>query len=1378
MTSAEVPAPAPGAVRPAGVPREINAALARVRARNGAVVGSAFLVDSDHVVTCAHVVTSALGRRTQERPGEDDLVQVDFPLQAPGQVTQARVEVWCPVAPDDSGDVAVLSLVGPGPAGLSPVRLVAADELWGHHFRTFGFPRKHDHGVWATGVLRGAQAAGWVQMDGSASGYPVESGFSGGAVWDDELAGIVGMTVAADAQDHLRAAYLIPAGVLVQAWPVLAERAIAASPYRGLYPFRTQDAAVFFGREDLTARLVREVGRSPLVAVVGPSGSGKSSVVFAGLVPALLQEEGWVSATMRPSQASSPLHALAGALLPLLEPEQSETQRLVLTDPLAQLLSKGGLADVVTRVLARARAAHLLVVVDQFEEVFTRPPEAVGQFVQALVSVLPFQQDKRSRQLSIVLTMRADFLGEALRYPAMADALEGAVTTIGQMGRSQLRAVIEKPLPAGARYEPGLVERILDDVGEEPGSLPLLQFALTLLWDRQDRGVLTHAAYDELGRVDGALAAYAERVYRDELMPDEQEQARRLLGQLVRPTDVGVPVRRVARRDEMTDAQWELGQRLAATRLVVADRDPAGTESVELVHEALIGGWSRLHEWVDDDLAFRTWQEQLRTAMAGWEKVGRDPGGLLRGAPLAEAERWREERGEDLTDAEKHFITASCVQRGRGVRRLRITVAGLAALLVVSLVLGVVAFRASQRSEWQAEQAGSRSLVTHAEELAPHEPDTALLLAGAAHEMAPTPESRMLVTRLASERSGVDRLLGTDLGSVRGAVFSPADGSLVLLWDDAEVAFWDLQRGERAGSALEAPDGVGEAALSPDGDTVAFSSRNGDALWVWDRTTGALETAAASPEAYLTGITLSPDGRHIGTCGERGIDLWTRTPLQLHSSVDVRQVTEVEGGSCSVNFAPGGRLVYADGGEIVTWDVIGRREVARDRPALPVPGPGLPETGHLAIAPHGHSALYSNGSTWAWWDVDDRVVLTGEELRVDPSSVVASFSADGRRALLVSGIGAVVLVDMVERTSIGAVPSYGAGVGSLSPDGSTIVSPAGGGVLALCRVGGATGLPVTYVDQVVVRPSEVPEHGARTPAEGVVVHDMEGMTVTATSRDLTSTEPRPSAVTDDGRRLATTRGHPDQVDVVDLSAGAHEVVQLSPPHRGPVEFLAFDASGRFLTSADPSEVVIWDLDSRSRIGGVPSLDDGIQALALQRDGKRVAVAHLSGRAASYDAAGNLVRELPTADAELVQFSPDGRLLAVGGQRELSIWDTSSGRRLSRSVPTGGGSPVATFSADGRYLAASVIEGGTSVVRIWRVPDLEVVGSVSPYTGAWDFAFSPDGSALVVATDGAVFVETFDPSSAVSRICGMVERRLGEEEWREYAPGFEYNDPCE
>jgi hypothetical protein len=171
------------ASRPAGVQRALDAAMVRICGRSGEIVGSGFLVGAGHVMTCAHVVARALNRKTQQAPGETDTVSLDFPLVAAGVMVRARVEVWHPVQDDDKGDVAVLALIADPPAGVLPASLVAAEDFWSHPFRAFGFPRRHDHGVWASGVLRARQAAGWVQMESSPSEYPVEAGFSGAAVW-------------------------------------------------------------------------------------------------------------------------------------------------------------------------------------------------------------------------------------------------------------------------------------------------------------------------------------------------------------------------------------------------------------------------------------------------------------------------------------------------------------------------------------------------------------------------------------------------------------------------------------------------------------------------------------------------------------------------------------------------------------------------------------------------------------------------------------------------------------------------------------------------------------------------------------------------------------------------------------------------------------------------------------------------------------------------------------------------------------------------------------------------------------------------------------------------------------------------------------------
>ncbi len=412
-----------------------------------------------------------------------------------------------------------------------------------------------------------------------------------------------------------------------------------ANPYRGLAAFREQDAPFFFGREIFTAQLAEKVKQQPLVAVLGPSGSGKSSIVFAGLVPRLREEGGWLVADFRPKDR--PVRSLAAALLPLLEPDKSETERLVEIRKMSQALDQGDLelGEVVVRILEKnPEANRLLLIADQFEELYTLCQEAETRFrfldllLQAIPLAAPAPDSAGS--LHLVWTLRVDFLGQALAYRPLTDALGAADVKLGPMTAEELRQVIEKPAQKqGVSFEAGLVERILADVGREPGNLPLLEFALTALWEQQIRGELTHQAYEAIGQVKGALSGHAEAVFAG-LGEAEQAQARRILVQLVHPGQGTEDTRRLAHRDELKEIDWPLVQQLASQRLVVTDRDLEERETVEIIHEALIRNWAQLRRWINEDRRFRIWQERLRAALRQWQISEQDEGALLRGVPL------------------------------------------------------------------------------------------------------------------------------------------------------------------------------------------------------------------------------------------------------------------------------------------------------------------------------------------------------------------------------------------------------------------------------------------------------------------------------------------------------------------------------------------------------------------------------------------------------------------------------------------------------------------------------------------------------------------------------------------------------------------------
>lgn len=471
-------------------------------------------------------------------------------------------------------------------------------------------------------------------------------------------------------------------------------------PYRGLFHFGPGDAEYFFGRKSFIKTLFQATQTRNFIPLLGASGSGKSSVVFAGLVPKLQQESHWQFTHFRPG--SDPFHALALALVPLYTTNLNETERLAQARQLANYLRDGDipLADVFAQIKHNYPSERVLLIADQFEELYTLcPDETIRRNFLDKLTTFPFERVG----MVLVLTMRADFLGNALSYRPFADVLQNTDLKLGPMNREELTEVIEKPAQKlGVTFEAGLVERILDDVESEPGNLPLLEFALTELWQRRQGKELTHLAYTEIGQVQGALARHANEEY-DKLSEAQRKEVRRIFIQLVRPGEGTEDTRRLATKAELGAVNWALVKQLADARLVVTSRsEEAQVETVEVVHEALIRNWGELRGWMDTDRVFRAWQERLRAGMYQWQQIengdvtGWDESRLLRGTALAEAEEKLKQRPEDLSEGELFYIQVSVKLRDKEqrrrerVRRQTVYVYVLAGGSILILALGIL----------------------------------------------------------------------------------------------------------------------------------------------------------------------------------------------------------------------------------------------------------------------------------------------------------------------------------------------------------------------------------------------------------------------------------------------------------------------------------------------------------------------------------------------------------------------------------------------------------------------------------------------------------------------------------------------------------------
>ena len=580
------------------------------------------------------------------------------------------------------------------------------------------------------------------------------------------------------------------------------ERVPVTCPYKGLATFDADDAAYFFGRERLVAELVARLVGAPLLAVVGASGSGKSSVVRAGLLPALAGgvlpgSHNWTQALIRPGE--QPLRELRRA----------------------------------TRRLDRTRRGILAV--DQFEELFTacRDEEERADFVDALVRAA-------GGTTVVVIAVRADFYGRCAAYPELSRMLGANNVLVGPMTRDELQRAIERPAErVKLSLEPELVDTLLGDVEDQPGALPLLSTALLELWRSRDGGQLRLAAYARGGGVQGAVARLAEDAYLV-LDPAGQAAARTLLLRLSDEDPSGAIVRR---RVALADLDPELGEvagRLADRRLLTISDG-----AVEVAHEALLREWPRLRGWLDEDVHGRRLHRQLRDAARAWETDDRDPGGLYRGGRLAAALDWAAGHDSELDVSERAFLDVSRRASGRAQRRLRLMLAGVASLLVVAVVAGVLALEQRGNALEEANVAAAQRLGAQA--LAEDDLDRALLLARQGVALDDSVQTRGNLFAALLKSPAAIGVLGGEAERVMSFDVSPDGRTLAFVDVDGELWLLDAETRRRIAEPRLVP---GATDLKPGFDALRFSG-DGSRLAVGGLQPAVLDTASLRPVAQL-----------------------------------------------------------------------------------------------------------------------------------------------------------------------------------------------------------------------------------------------------------------------------------------------------------------------------------------------------------------------------------------------------------------------------------------------------------------------------------------------------------------------------------------------
>nr|MDU9045781.1 serine protease [Candidatus Electrothrix aestuarii] len=622
--------------------------------------GAGFLVTPQHVLTCAHVVNDALGRKQESIDQPNFTIFLDFPLLPSCPLVQATVKGWLPMKEKvifgEQEDIALLELLSntPLPAGVHPAPIVT---LYPYEFdekvRIFGFPGIALDGKWVDGILKRPTGKGWIQINHEDSSGSIKPGFSGAAIWSIRKNAVCGMTVS---MLNSTASYMIPADTLLQACPEIDQLRISSNPYKGLQAFQEEDACFFFGREKTVARLQRTVEEQSFTAVIGASGSGKSSLVFAGLLPILRQSRQWEVVTCRPQNRA--FCELAGSLTDKNikgEARYEEVTRI------KKILTDGSnpyrLYDLIRYRNPDKIYDHFLLVIDQFEELYTLNNdngETSRRFMNCLLGSI------QSEKFHILVTMQGNF----------HDNLDNDISLktyppfrIGEFDRKGLREAIERPAKRNhVIFEDGLTDTIIQELGDEPGNLPLLQFCLTQLWERQKYGWISWDAYRNIGRVQQALIKHADSTYKNICIEYENAWIKQIFLNLIYPKILpgrGIVYTRKARLiEEFRKEHKKLLNELTKKRLLVTLNDDAG-KKIEIIHEALIRHWQPLQSWINKTHDFLIWREDLKNSIDEWHKRNKDKGILLNEKMLNNAFEMMSEHKEYLLPHEQKFIYAS-----------------------------------------------------------------------------------------------------------------------------------------------------------------------------------------------------------------------------------------------------------------------------------------------------------------------------------------------------------------------------------------------------------------------------------------------------------------------------------------------------------------------------------------------------------------------------------------------------------------------------------------------------------------------------------------------------------------------------------------------